>query len=41
MQQPSDEIPDGHIVAVVQPGYLLNGKVIRHAKVVTSSGPVE
>lgn len=41
MQQPSEEIPDGHIVAVIQPGYLLNGKVIRHAKVVTSSGSPE
>ena len=41
MQQPSDEIEEGHIVAVVQPGYTLNGKVIRHAKVVTSSGPNE
>jgi len=41
MQQPSDEIPEGHIVSVVQPGYLLNDKVIRHAKVVTSSGSAE
>lgn len=41
MQQPSEEIPDGHIIAVIQPGYLLNGKVIRHAKVVTSSGSPE
>lgn len=41
MQQPSEEIPDGHIIAVIQPGYLLNDKVIRHAKVVTSSGSAE
>lgn len=41
MQQPSEEISDGHIIAVIQPGYLLNGKVIRHAKVVTSSGSPE
>lgn len=41
MQQPSEEIPEGHIVSVVQPGYLLGDKVIRHAKVVTSSGNPE
>ncbi|MFN3195829.1 MAG: nucleotide exchange factor GrpE [Chlorobiota bacterium] len=41
MQQPSDEVPEGHIIAVVQPGYLLGEKVIRHAKVVTSSGNPE
>lgn len=41
MQQPSEEIPEGHIVAVIQTGYLLNDKVIRHAKVVTSSGSAE
>lgn len=41
MQQPSEEIPEGHIIAVVQPGYLLGEKVIRHAKVVTSSGNSE
>lgn len=41
MQQPSDDVPEGHIIAVVQPGYLLGDKVIRHAKVVTSSGNPE
>lgn len=41
MQQPSDEIPEGCIIAIVQPGYMLNDKVIRHAKVVTSSGSAE
>lgn len=41
MQQPSEEISEGHIIAVIQPGYLLNDKVIRHAKVVTSSGSAE
>ena len=41
MQQPSDEIPEGCIIAIVQPGYILNDKVIRHAKVVTSSGSAE
>lgn len=41
MQQPSEEIQEGHIVAVIQPGYLLNDKVIKHAKVVTSSGSPE
>ena len=41
MQQPSDDVPEGHIIAVVQPGYTLGEKVIRHAKVVTSSGNPE
>lgn len=41
MQQPSEDVPEGHIIAVVQPGYTLGEKVIRHAKVVTSSGNPE
>lgn len=39
MQQPSDEIPAEHIVQVFQKGYLVKGKVIRHAKVIVSTGP--
>ena len=37
MHTPSD-IPEGHIVQVVQRGYQLRDKVIRHSKVVTSAG---
>lgn len=38
MQQPSEEIPEGHIISVVQSGYMYGDKVLRHAKVITSSG---
>jgi molecular chaperone GrpE len=37
MQMPS-EYPDGFVVQEVQKGYLIRDKVLRHAKVVTSSG---
>ncbi len=37
MQMPSDQ-PEGHVAQVVQPGYMIHDKVLRHAKVVTSSG---
>jgi molecular chaperone GrpE len=37
MMQPS-EFAEGSVVATIQPGYTLHGKVIRHAKVITSSG---
>ncbi|NMC45166.1 MAG: nucleotide exchange factor GrpE [candidate division Zixibacteria bacterium] len=39
MQQPSDEYPEGTVSGVVQKGYLLGDKVLRHARVVVSSGP--
>lgn len=38
MQSPSEDIPEGYIVQVLQDGYLLGDKVLRHAKVITSSG---
>ena len=38
MQAPSDIVPEGHIIQVLQDGYLLKDKVIRHAKVITSAG---
>jgi len=31
-------LPEGSIVQVVQPGYMLNDKVLRYAKVITSNG---
>lgn len=37
MHTPSD-VPEGHIVQVVQRGYQLRDKVIRHTKVITSAG---
>lgn len=38
MTQPSENIPEGHITLVIQNGYLYKDKVIRYAKVATSSG---
>lgn len=37
MSMPS-ELPEGYVVQEYQPGYMLKDKVIRHAKVVISSG---
>lgn len=37
MTAPSD-LPEGTVTQVLQNGYLLNGKVIRHSKVITSAG---
>jgi len=39
MAQPSDEIEEGHIIAVTQRGYMLHDKLLRAARVVVSSGP--
>lgn len=36
MQSPSEE-DEGTVISVVLPGYMMNGKVIRHAKVVVAS----
>ena len=36
MQSPSDE-DEGTVISVVSPGYLINDKVIRHARVVVAS----
>lgn len=37
MRAPSD-YPENYVVQVLQPGYMLNDKVLRYAKVVTSAG---
>jgi molecular chaperone GrpE len=37
--QPSAEIPEGNVVTVVRPGVTLNGRLLRPASVVVSSGP--
>jgi molecular chaperone GrpE len=39
MQQPSDEYPEGVVCGIVQKGYLLGDKVLRHARVIVSNGP--
>ncbi len=36
--QPSKDVPDGSVVSVVRVGYSLNGRVLRPASVVISSG---
>jgi molecular chaperone GrpE len=36
--QPSDKIPEGNVVTVVRTGYSLNGRLLRPASVVVSSG---
>jgi molecular chaperone GrpE len=36
--QPSATIPEGHVLAVVRTGFMLNGRLLRPASVVLSSG---
>lgn len=36
--QPSDTFPEGTVSNVIQPGYVIDGKVLRPAQVVVSSG---
>lgn len=38
MQQPSDDVPENHIVQTLQKGWKVKGKVIKHAKVIVSTG---
>jgi molecular chaperone GrpE len=37
-QQPSDKVPEGHVLQVLRPGYLLHDRLLRAASVVVSSG---
>lgn len=39
--QPSAEIPDGNVVTVVRAGFSLNGRLLRPASVIVSSGPAK
>jgi len=41
LQQPSADVPAGHVVMVTQIGYRLHDRVVRPAQVIVSSGPVE
>ncbi len=41
MQMPRKDLPPHTVVEEVEKGYMLNDKVIRHAKVVVSSAPAE
>ena len=40
-QQPSDTVPEGHVMTEFKRGWLLNGKLLRAAQVVVSSGKPE
>jgi molecular chaperone GrpE len=39
LQQPSPEVPAGHVMMVTQSGYKLHDRVVRPAQVIVSSGP--
>lgn len=39
--QTSAEIPEGNVLSVVRPGFSLNGRLLRPASVVVSSGPTK
>ena len=39
--QPSADVPEGHVLQVVRIGYTLNGRLLRPASVVLSSGPAK
>lgn len=38
MQKPSFEYPENTVSTTLQPGYTVNGNIIKHAQVVVSSG---
>jgi molecular chaperone GrpE len=38
MQQPSDTVPENRVSQVLQKGYKLKGRVLKHAKVIVSKG---
>ncbi len=39
LQQPSDQVPANHVLAVTQRGYQMHDRVVRPAQVIVSSGP--
>jgi molecular chaperone GrpE len=39
LQQPSVDVPAGHIIYVAQTGYKMHDRVVRPAQVIVSSGP--
>jgi molecular chaperone GrpE len=39
--QPSNDVKEEHVLTVVRPGYMLNGRLLRPASVVVSSGPAK
>jgi molecular chaperone GrpE len=41
LQQPSADVPAGHVMMVTQTGYKLHDRVVRPTQVIVSSGPSE
>jgi molecular chaperone GrpE len=41
LQQPSADVPAGHVMLVAQTGYKLHDRVVRPAQVIVSSGPLQ
>ncbi len=41
MLMPSDDVDEGDVIQVIEPGYMFYDKVLRHAKVITSSGKTQ
>ena len=39
--QPSGDVAEEHVMQVVRPGYTLNGRLLRPASVIVSSGPAK
>lgn len=39
LQQPSDDVPAGHVTMVTQTGYRMHDRVVRPSQVIVSSGP--
>ena len=38
-QQPSEEVPEDHVISTTRAGYRLNDRLIRAPSVIISSGP--
>jgi molecular chaperone GrpE len=38
MQQPSETVPENHVVQVLMKGYKVKDKILKHAKVIVSTG---
>ncbi len=39
LQQASDTVPENHVVQVISKGFKLKSKILKHAKVIVSTGP--
>lgn len=39
LQQPSESVPENHVIQTVAKGYKLKAKILKHAKVIVSQGP--